>query len=204
MKPLQILVSVLCVCELFGDAEAQAAPPICTEAGVFEIVDGTCKNYYLCVDNGQTLIQVLLSCADSFIFDPVMAICVPDSTILCQQMTTASPITTSAPLCVRYGRFPIPSEDCKRYYLCYWDGMRYNMVKLSCPNLLVFQPLLEKCVPPQTYNCTLTQGWSELYDHAAFCETAELHRCNRMQECTTMKDTSDSCSINCLPWWENE
>jgi len=176
MKSLQILVSVLCICELFGDAETQAALPICTEAGVFEIVDGTCKNYYLCVDNGQTLIQVLLSCADSFIFDSVMGTCVSDSMILCQQMTTASPITTSAPLCVRYGRFPIPSENCKRYYLCYWDGTRYSMVKLSCPNLLVFQPLLEKCVPPQRYNCTLTQGWSGgfLYRVLWGCRTVSM------------------------------
>jgi len=158
MKPLQILVSALCICELFGDAEAQAALPICTKAGVFEIVDGTCKNYYLCVDNGQILIPVVLSCADFFIFDPVMGICVSDSAILCRQTTTVSPITTSAPFCVRYGRFPIPSKDCKRYYLCYWDGTRYSMVMLSCPNLLVFHPLLEKCVSPQTYNCTFVQG----------------------------------------------
>ncbi|EZA56393.1 hypothetical protein DMN91_010275 [Ooceraea biroi] len=164
MERVQILVPVLCLlCAfvVFRDAKAQTALPVCTIPGVFEIVDGTCKNYYICVDDGVNLIPVVLSCASTAIFDPVRGICVPESTAICQQTTTPSPLptTTPGPLCVRYGRFPIPNTNCKSYYLCYWNGMGYSVMNnLTCPNTLLFEPVSEKCVSPLRYSCPVIQG----------------------------------------------
>lgn len=123
--------------------------PTCTEVGFFEIYDGTCKNYYMCIDNGEGLISVILSCASSAIFDPSQGRCVSKNTTVCEQTS----------LCSRYGRFPIQDTNCKRYYLCYWSGSAYTMMgNLSCPNTLVFEPTSEKCVSSQKYVCPGTQG----------------------------------------------
>lgn len=142
--------------DLIEVAEAQTVTqPTCTEIGAFEIVDGTCRNYYLCVDDGETLVPVILTCASSAIFDPTMGMCVSANIATCQQ---TAPTTTVAP-CVRYGRFPIQDANCKRYYLCYWDGTGYVIMdNLSCPNTLVFEPASEKCVPPARYICPVITG----------------------------------------------
>lgn len=133
-------------------AAAQETMPACTEIGAFEIDDGTCKNYYICVDDGEKLNAVILKCAISAIFDPMAGRCVLDEGNMCQQ-TTTSPPTTQAP-CTRYGRFPLNDEKCKNYYLCYWDGIEYSrMDNLQCPKTLVFNPTSEKCVLPQSYTC---------------------------------------------------
>lgn len=152
------IVVLLCLHSSFNlikIAESQTTvKPTCTEIGAFEIYDGTCKNYYICVDDGVKLNPVILLCASSAIFDPLQGRCVPDSTATCLQTTTMAPSTTSAPFCLRYGRFPIQDVECKKYYLCYWDGVRYTiMYNLSCPNTLVFNPISEKCKSPQTYKC---------------------------------------------------
>lgn len=156
MKRSLMIIVPLCLpyIGLIGVAEAQAVTqPTCTEIGAFEINDGTCKNYYICVDDGEKLIPVNLTCASSAIFDPTRGKCVPANTTTCQQTTTPPPTTTVAP-CVRYGRFAIPDVNCKKYYLCYWDGTRYAIMdNLSCPNKLVFEPKSEKCVPPERYAC---------------------------------------------------
>ncbi|XP_011692217.1 PREDICTED: uncharacterized protein LOC105452632 [Wasmannia auropunctata] len=149
------IVVLLCLYPSFKLVSGQTtAQPICTEIGAFEIYDGTCKNYYICVDDGEELNPVILSCASSAIFDYLQGKCVSESTATCQQTTTMAPSTTSAPLCLRYGRFPIPDVECKKYYLCYWDGISYTIMgNLTCPNTLIFNPLSEKCVSPQTYQC---------------------------------------------------
>ncbi|XP_011862368.1 PREDICTED: uncharacterized protein LOC105558994 [Vollenhovia emeryi] len=160
MSRLSIVV-LLCLYPSFKIVEGQlTAKPICTEEGAFEINDGTCKNYYLCVDDGEKFTPVMLSCSNIAIFDTSMRKCVPEGTAVCQQTTTMAPSTTSAPLCVRYGRFSILDVECKKYYLCYWDGARYIIMdNLSCPNVLVFNPTSEKCVPPQMYTCPgITEG----------------------------------------------
>ncbi|XP_032664531.1 uncharacterized protein LOC116841100 [Odontomachus brunneus] len=131
-------------------------PVTCTEYGTFEIYDGTCKNYYICINDGMNLVAVILSCATTAIFDPTLGRCLPGA--MCLQTTTTTtttlaPPTTAAP-CMRYGRFPIPDVNCKKYYLCYWDGIRYAIMgNLTCPNTLVFDPTSEKCVLPQQYIC---------------------------------------------------
>ncbi|XP_077281457.1 uncharacterized protein LOC143908057 [Temnothorax americanus] len=152
------IVVLLCLCSSLKIAEGQTtAEPTCTEIGAFEINDGTCKNYYICVNDGETLNPVILSCASSAIFDPSQGICVSQNTATCQQTTTMAPSTTSAPFCLRYGRFPIQNVECKKYYLCYWNGTSYAIMgNLTCPNTLVFYPLAEKCVSPRTYNCSGT------------------------------------------------
>lgn len=161
MKRFSIFIPPCLLClSLIDVAAAQATiGPVCTEIGAFEIYDGTCKNYYICLDDGEKLAPVLLMCAPSAIFNPGLGRCVPQSTSICLQTTTMPPTTTPpttttrAP-CVRYGRFPIQDINCKRYYLCYWDGVRYAMMdNLSCPNTLVFEPMSEKCVLPTTYIC---------------------------------------------------
>lgn len=119
---------------------------------MIEIEDGTCKNYYMCISDGVRLIPVQLSCANCTIFVPTEGRCMPEITFTCQQTTTV-PSTTVAP-CYRYGRFPIADIYCKKYYLCYWNGITYTKIdNLSCPNTLVFNPLSEKCVSPLTYKC---------------------------------------------------
>ncbi|XP_011639046.1 uncharacterized protein LOC105428424 [Pogonomyrmex barbatus] len=155
-----VLLCLQSYLSLIRIAVGQTATPTCTEIGAFEIYDGTCKNYYICVDDGEKLNPVNLMCASSAIFDPLQGRCVSESTATCQQTTTMPPsTTTSAPLCVRYGRFPIQDAQCKRYYLCYWDGVRYTIMdNLSCPNTLVFNPVSEKCVPPERYTCPGTIG----------------------------------------------
>ncbi|XP_018370965.1 PREDICTED: uncharacterized protein LOC108766280 isoform X2 [Trachymyrmex cornetzi] len=153
------IIVLLCLYTTFKIAENQTTFD-CTEAGFFEIVDGTCKNYLLCVDDGANLVPVILSCASNSIFDPVQGRCVCQCTNTCQQSTTMAPsTTTSAPLCVRYGRFPIQDVNCKSYYLCYWNGSSYTIMdNLSCPNTLVFNPETETCVSPQTFTCSGTSG----------------------------------------------
>ena len=146
------IIVLLCLYTTFKIAENQTTPT-CTEIGSFEINDGTCENYYICVNDGVNLNPIILSCANTFIFDPVQGRCVSESTTTCQQATTPS-TTTSAPLCVRYGRFPIQDVNCKSYYLCYWNGTSYTIMdNLSCPNTLVFNPTSEKCVSPLTFTC---------------------------------------------------
>lgn len=161
MERLQLLLPILCLLSAFGlirDPTAQIVQPVCTEIGAFEIIDGTCKNYYICVDDGEKLTPVLLTCASSAIFDPLKGSCVPDTAATCLQ-TTIAPPTTVAPRCVRYGRFPIKATNCTGYYLCYWNGTDYDVMdNLTCPNALLFKPTLEKCVPPQSYTCPVTQG----------------------------------------------
>ena len=151
------IIVLLCLYTTFKIAENQIVLT-CTEIGFFEINDGTCRNYYMCVDNGVNFNQVLLSCASTFIFDPTQGRCVSESTTTCQQTTTSSTTTpsttTSAPLCVKYGRFPIQDVNCKSYYLCYWNGTNYTIMNnLSCPNTLIFNPTSEKCVSPLTFTC---------------------------------------------------
>lgn len=150
-----VLLLYLFCCSLIGVVEATT--PTCTMYWeFFEVYDGTCKNYYFCVYDGVKLNPILLSCDSSAIFDPTKGVCVPESEGICEQTTTVPP-TTVAP-CYRYGRFPIADIYCKKYYLCYWNGTTYaKMDNLSCPNILVFYPLLEKCVSPLKYNCTGNQ-----------------------------------------------
>lgn len=150
------VVVLLCLCSSCRIVEGQTTTkPICTKTkDAFEIYDGTCKNYYICVNDGEKLNPVILSCASSAIFDTSKGECVPESTSICQQTTITAPLTTSAPLCLRYGRFPIQVGGCKKYYLCYWNGVRYTIMEnLSCPKTLVFDPNLEKCVSPEKYKC---------------------------------------------------
>ncbi|XP_014487638.1 PREDICTED: endo-1,3(4)-beta-glucanase 1 [Dinoponera quadriceps] len=145
-------------CSAGATCRQTTTPPTCTEIGAFEIYDGTCKNYYICVNNGATLMPVILSCAAGAMFNPALGSCEPgricwQTTTTTTTTTTPTPTTTAAP-CVRYGRFPLPDVNCKMYYLCYWDGLRYTiMSNLSCPNTLVFEPVSEKCVPPERYLC---------------------------------------------------
>jgi len=148
------IIVLLCLCTSFKIAESQTTAPNCTEVGFFEIYDGTCKNYYFCIDNGEGLIPIMLSCASSAIF--VGDRCVPANTTTCQQTTTMAP-TTTTPFCSRYGRFSMQDVECKKYYLCYWNGIQYTIMgNLTCPNALLFDPISEKCV--QVYNCTGTSG----------------------------------------------
>ncbi|XP_018400232.1 PREDICTED: uncharacterized protein LOC108777771 [Cyphomyrmex costatus] len=151
----RLLITVLlCLYTSFKIAENQIIPPPCTEIGAFEIYDGTCKNYYICVDDGVNLTPVILSCASSAIFDPLQGRCVLESIETCQQTTTMASSTTAAPLCPKYGRFPILDVNCKRYYLCYWGGQSFTILdNLSCPNALIFNPMKEKCVSPSQYIC---------------------------------------------------
>lgn len=123
----------------------------------FEIYDGTCKNYYIYVNDGEKSNPVTLSCASSAIFNSSKGECVPEGPeFTCNQTTITTPSTTSAPLCLTYGRFPMQVAGCKKYYLCYWNGVRYTIMNnLSCPNALVFHPMLQKCVSPQKYKCPL-------------------------------------------------
>ncbi|XP_012532553.2 uncharacterized protein LOC105834539 [Monomorium pharaonis] len=149
----RVLIAVL-LCSSFKIVAGQTTTPNCTEMGAFEIYDGTCRNYYFCVDDGEELKPVILSCASSAIFDPDEGRCMPADATKCLQTTTMAPLTTSAPLCLGYGRFPINDVYCKRYYLCYWNGSGYSkMDNLSCPNKLVFNPTSGKCVSSQLYKC---------------------------------------------------
>ncbi|XP_011156578.1 uncharacterized protein LOC105193716 [Solenopsis invicta] len=178
------VVLYLCLHSSFKIIAGQTCKPTCTEIGAFLIYDGTCKNYYACEDDGEKLNSIILSCASSAIFDQILGRCVPknrptttdlpisttlsstisasssftsespSSTSASLLTTSASPSTTSAPVCDKYGRFPISDVKCKKYYYCYWNGNRYDIMNnLTCPNTLVFNPGLEKCVPPQSYTC---------------------------------------------------
>ncbi|KYN43014.1 hypothetical protein ALC56_02819 [Trachymyrmex septentrionalis] len=151
------IIVLLCLYTTFKIAENQIITR-CTEIGSFEIIDGTCRHFYICVDNGVNLIPVIFSCDNTFIYNPAQGRCVNESTFTCQQMTTTtSSTTTSAPLCVRYGRFPKQDVNCKSYYLCYWNGTSYTIMdNLSCPNTLIFNPTSEKCVSPLTFTCSGT------------------------------------------------
>ncbi|KAL6440497.1 hypothetical protein ACFW04_003191 [Cataglyphis niger] len=141
--PIVVLLCLLCFSLKIAGTQNMTIST-CTEVGFFEIDDGTCKNYYMCIDNGVTLTKVILSCASSAIFDPILGRCVPANTTTCQQ----------TPRCLRYGRFPMEDPYCKMYFLCYWNGTGYTMMSnLTCPNTLVFEPTSEKCVPPQRYIC---------------------------------------------------
>jgi len=148
------IVVLLCLCTSFKIAESQTTAPNCTTVGFFEIYDGTCKNFYICVDDGERLQSVIMSCASSAIF--VGDRCVPQNTTTCQQTTTMAP-TTTTPFCSRYGRFSMQDVECKMYYLCYWNGGGYTiMSNLTCPNTLLFNPQLELCV--SEYECPGTSG----------------------------------------------
>lgn len=149
--PIVIFLGLVCFSLVKVAGTQNTTNSTCTEIGAFEIDDGTCKNYYICIDNGATLVPVMLSCASSAIFDPSQGRCVPGNTTMCQQTPLYG--------CLRYGRFPIQDASCKMYYLCYWNGSGYAMMSnLSCPNTLVFNPMSEKCVSPQTYLCSETQA----------------------------------------------
>ncbi|XP_029173667.1 peritrophin-48-like [Nylanderia fulva] len=144
-----ILLCLLCFGALKVIEAQDTTKYNCTEVGFFEIVDGTCRNYYMCIDDGQQLTPVMLSCANSAIFDPDQGKCVPKNSTTCEQ----------TPLCTRYGRFPIQDVYCKMYYLCYWNGTSYTIMgNLSCPKTLVFQPTSEKCVLPEKYVCSGIQS----------------------------------------------
>lgn len=156
--PTAVFDPVLSRCVAGATCRQTTTPVTCTEVGANEINDGTCRNYYLCVDVGEKLVAVILSCTPTASFVPAEGRCVVGAT--CQQTTTTTTTTTTpAPICVRYGRFEIPDVNCKRYYLCYWDGVRYTIMgNLTCPNTLVFEPMSEKCVLPERYICPRTVG----------------------------------------------
>ncbi|XP_012228789.2 uncharacterized protein [Linepithema humile] len=147
-----VFLLYLLYCSLIRVVETTVTPNCTMYLEFIEVYDGTCKNYYLCTYDGAKFIPVPLSCTSTTIFDPSVNMCMPESEAICQQTTTI-PSTTVAP-CYRYGRFPIADIYCKKYYLCYWDGIAYaKMDNLRCPNTLVFYPLSEKCVSPLKYKC---------------------------------------------------
>nr|XP_033330638.1 uncharacterized protein LOC117222817 [Megalopta genalis] len=116
----------------------------CTAEGYFEIVDGTCKNYYTCIFNGAALVSYDLTCATPTLFDPTMGICVTG--YVCTQ-------STPVPTCPTNGRYPIPLTACKKYRVCYtYQNVVINRI-LSCPNSLIFNPVSQTCVLPSTYKC---------------------------------------------------
>ncbi|XP_050581978.1 probable endochitinase [Bombus affinis] len=147
----------------------------CVMQGTFEIVDGTCANYYICVFNGVEFVSYDMSCSPSMVFDPLLKYCTSPSNYICKQVTSSTssstscstpsltpnttssltpsmtpsmtPSTTPSTKCVTNGRFPIPG-NCEQYYFCYVNGATIIRYDLRCPDGLKFNSVTQKCVLP--------------------------------------------------------
>ncbi|XP_043262096.1 cell wall integrity and stress response component 4-like [Colletes gigas] len=97
MSVFHVAVTILFVFDFipFGMFEAVAAPEKCTKQGSFEIVDGTCQNYYMCIFNGVELVSYELTCAPPTVFSPVTGYCTPSTQYPCTQSTTPSTTTVT-------------------------------------------------------------------------------------------------------------
>ncbi|XP_033330638.2 uncharacterized protein LOC117222817 [Megalopta genalis] len=116
----------------------------CTAEGYFEIVDGTCRNYYICIFNGAAIVSYDLTCVTPTLFDPTMGICVTGYT--CTQST---PVTA----CTISGKYPISGTACKQYHVCLiYQGIVINRY-LTCQNSTIFNPTNQACVLPSSYKC---------------------------------------------------
>ncbi|XP_078032747.1 uncharacterized protein LOC144467706, partial [Augochlora pura] len=123
----------------------QSSQP-CAAEGSYEIVDGTCQNYYMCIFNGVILQPYNLTCASPSLFDPTAGLCMTG--YVCEQ-----PVTDNPSQCTTNGRFLIPGTGCKSYRFCYiYPGAVINRT-LTCPNSLIFNPGTQKCVLNSTYTC---------------------------------------------------
>ncbi|XP_076636630.1 uncharacterized protein LOC143349339 [Colletes latitarsis] len=89
MSVFHVAVTILYVFNFipFGIFQAVASPEKCTKQGSFEIVDGTCQNYYMCIFNGVGLVSYEFKCAPSTVFSPVTGYCTPSTQYPCTQTT---------------------------------------------------------------------------------------------------------------------
>ncbi|XP_076235689.1 uncharacterized protein LOC143180048 [Calliopsis andreniformis] len=202
---LLVAFKILFIFHIFATGLSQLIPSnqSCITAGSFEIVDGTCQNYYICIFDGVELVSYNLTCANSTVFFPALGTCTSSTVYACTQTTTTSttpstttsttpstttsttpstttsttpstttsttpstttsttpsttsttPSTTTASSCVATGRYPVTNDPtCQSYYFCLVDGGPIIRYDLKCPNSLVFNPILQQCVLPNTYQC---------------------------------------------------
>ncbi|CAL7933778.1 unnamed protein product [Xylocopa violacea] len=151
MKIFFAAFELFLIFNLIPNAILQLVPSArqCVMQGIFEIKDGTCQNYYICIFNGVSFVSYDAKCATSMVFDPVAQYCRSSTEYVCTQIP---PATT--PPCKMSGRFKISDPKCQMYYFCYWDGTMFIKVdNLRCPNSLLFNPVIQACVLPTSYAC---------------------------------------------------
>lgn len=142
MRVILIVFKILFIFILIQSGILQIIPSgrSCTAQGYFEIIDGTCKNYYLCLYNGVAFVSYDLKCLDSTVFNPITNICTAD--YICNQITTMDPCPFGV------GRFPISDSNCQKYYFCYVDNGSFVRYNLTCPNNLLFNSKTKQCMLP--------------------------------------------------------
>lgn len=152
MRVFLIVFKILFIFTLIQSGIFQALVPSgrqCVTQGLFEIIDGTCKNYYLCVYNGVVYTSYDMTCKGSTLFNPTNKLCTADYT--CTQITTTTtPATIVDPCPLGVGRFPmIPSDSkCQKYYYCFVENGQFVRYNFTCPNSLQFNSKTQKCMLP--------------------------------------------------------
>ncbi|PSN41327.1 hypothetical protein C0J52_20905, partial [Blattella germanica] len=118
-----------------------------------------CTRYYLCNTSSHKINSY--SCPPQTFFNPYKYICEANASIWCQGQTTPlretessksfhTTSTTTKPgihFCNRPGKSPDPTSN-KHYYNCYYNSGELEWYRMSCPNNLLFCPVLKICTQP--------------------------------------------------------
>ncbi|XP_076766679.1 uncharacterized protein LOC143433277 [Xylocopa sonorina] len=156
MKIFFAVFKLFLIFNLIPDAMLQLVPSArqCVMQGMFEINDGTCQNYYICIFDGVRFVSYDMKCATSMVFDPIAQYCKSTAEYVCTQTPPATPPDT--PPCTMSGRFVISGTGCRRYYLCYFDDTTFVKVdNLHCPNSLLFNQATQTCALPTSFICNV-------------------------------------------------
>ncbi|XP_015429677.1 PREDICTED: integumentary mucin C.1-like [Dufourea novaeangliae] len=102
MKSFLVAYTILLLCKFIPPGMLQLPPSsqTCTKEGRYEIVDGTCENYYMCIYTGVGYEAYNLKCPASTRFNPIMGYCTPSTIFPCTQIpptTTSTAPPTSMP-----------------------------------------------------------------------------------------------------------
>lgn len=62
--------------------------------------------------------------------------------------------------CASQSNYAIYDGTCKHYYTCVFDGIEFQSYDLTCPDSMVFHPVLGYCVSPLQYACEQTTSTS--------------------------------------------
>lgn len=75
--------------------------------------------------------------------------------------TTAMPITTAEAICAtqgKVGNYADPSDStCKIFAYCFYYAGAIRSQFYTCPGVTLFDPMMQLCVLPSNYNCTVVQ-----------------------------------------------
>ncbi|XP_065083272.1 uncharacterized protein LOC135705448 [Ochlerotatus camptorhynchus] len=111
------------------------SPFTCEKSGRFPH-ESECHEFYLCLWYPFGIVKIESTCLFGMVFDPTTQRCAQDQTKC--QLQQPSFTCTSA------GKFPDPS-DSTRYFLCRWNGTRYELLKKTCWLGFTFNADQSKC-----------------------------------------------------------